>query len=490
MESLIKIGPWKKDQDAPPKQQSIIRKWLFSNMAVIVFVLIAVEIVMVFSIRSYYYNNVRTTMETRMESFFSGLSTTGKGSAKEAEIQQSIKEFSGRDTMLVLALDSQGNAVLTSTGFPPEGDWVTQSDLVKFTGDQSDFQIVEMNGESVMRVARKIPNKNDQYYAVEFAVSLSRVDRQIMYFLFGITLVCLAIIMLVVFSSAYFIRSIVIPVSQVSQAARRIAAGDFTARLNVESSDEIGELCESINYMADELSQAEDTKNEFISSVSHELRTPLTAIRGWAETLTLTNGEDPATMEKGMRVILSETERLGNMVEELLDFSRMESGRFSLILEKMDVLAELEETVLMFAERARREGVELILDTEEYGPPIMGDKNRIKQVFVNILDNALKYTDSGKTITAQARYKDNSVEISIIDTGCGIPSADLPRVKERFYKGHGARRGSGIGLSVVEEIVTRHHGTIDIDSVENEGTTVTMVFPTYAKWEKEGYEAN
>lgn len=489
MEPLINIGKKWREERQSPKQQSIIRRWLVRSMGVIIFVLVALEIILVFSIRSYYYSNVRSTIETRMEYFFSGFNNINRGASQEAELQQSIKDFSARDMMLVVALDSQGNALITSTGFPPEGDWVSQPNIVKFEGDRSEPVIMEMNGESVMTVVQKIPNGNGQYYAVEFAVSLSKVDLQIMYFLGAITLVCLAIILMVVFSSAYFIRSIVIPVSQVSQASRRIAAGDFSARLNVDSADEIGELCESINYMADELSQAEDTKNEFISSVSHELRTPLTAIRGWAETLTLTKGEDPTTMEKGMRVILSETERLGGMVEELLDFSRMQSGKFSLILEKMDVLAELEETVLVFTERARREGVELILDTEEYAPPIMGDKNRLKQVFVNILDNALKYTDNGDTITALARHKDDQMEICIIDTGCGIPAADLPRVKERFYKGHGARRGSGIGLAVVEEIVSRHRGSIDIDSVENEGTTVTMIFPTFNKWEKEGYTA-
>ena len=142
------------------------------------------------------------------------------------------------------------------------------------------------------------------------------------------TAVCIAILLLMALTGFYFINSIVKPVQQISATAAKFAKGDFSLRIKNDSGDEIGDLCTAINHMADELSSADTMKNEFISSVSHELRTPLTAIKGWAETIN--NERDPVITGKGIRVITNETERLSRMVEELLDFSRMQSGHFTL----------------------------------------------------------------------------------------------------------------------------------------------------------------
>ena len=155
----------------------------------------------------------------------------------------------------------------------------------------------------------------------------------------------LFIMLMLTLSGIYFIQSILVPVRQVSQTARQIAQGDFEVRIEKAKDDEIGQLCDAVNDMAGELGAAERMKNEFISSVSHELRTPLTAIKGWAETLRL--GTDPATEAKGMDVIIRESERLSGLVEELLDFSRLQNGRMQLISEKMDILAELDEAVYL-----------------------------------------------------------------------------------------------------------------------------------------------
>ncbi|MEE0061482.1 MAG: HAMP domain-containing sensor histidine kinase, partial [Acutalibacteraceae bacterium] len=240
---------------------------------------------------------------------------------------------------------------------------------------------------------------------------------------------------------------------------------------------EIGELCDSINYMAQELAASEKLKNDFISSVSHELRTPLTAIKGWAETMRMGDTPDFRTMDKGMSVIVKESERLTGIVEELLDFSRIQSGRMVINMERIDLLAELDEAIYMLRERALNEGKHLIYDEPDFMAPVQGDKNRLRQVFINVIDNALKYTPESGVIGIEVTSSDDYIVVTISDNGCGIPAEHLPRIKQKFYKANQTQRGSGIGLAVVDEIMALHNGSLDIDSTENIGTTVTLKFP-------------
>ena len=242
--------------------------------------------------------------------------------------------------------------------------------------------------------------------------------------------------------------------------------------------DEVGDLTDAINDMSLKIDQSEKMKSEFISSVSHELRTPLTAINGWAETIM--NGEvrDAADVKKGMGIIVSEARRLTNMVEELLEFSRIEDGRFTLSVEPMDIKAELEDAVYTYTEFFRREGITLThTDCEEEFPPIPGDPERMRQVFCNLLDNAAKHGGSGKRIDTAIRGEEDAVVITIRDYGPGIPEDELPHVKYKFYKGSSKARGSGIGLAVCEEIITRHNGRLDIGNAEGGGCIVTIRLP-------------
>ena len=248
-------------------------------------------------------------------------------------------------------------------------------------------------------------------------------------------------------------------------------------RIDKAKDDEIGGLCDAINDMAGELGASEQLKNDFISSVSHELRTPLTAIKGWAETMQEGGDLDESTRQKGIHVILSETERLSSMVEELLDFSRIQSGRFNIQLEKLDIVAELSDAVLMFDERARREGIAFLYEEPEDFVVLMGDRNRLRQVFVNVIDNALKYSTAGGTVKVEAGRVGNTFQVVVSDTGCGISAEDLPKVKTKFYKANFTRRGSGIGLAVANEIVQQHNGSLELRSHIGEGTVVTISLP-------------
>ena len=235
---------------------------------------------------------------------------------------------------------------------------------------------------------------------------------------------------------------------------------------------------DNINDMSLKIGRNEKMKQEFISSVSHELRTPLTAINGWGETILEDPTGDPEQLRRGIRIILNESRRLSTMVEELLEFSKMEDGRFTLRMEQVDLQAEFEDAIFTYGELFRQEGIELEYRTGTVELPlIQGDPERLKQVFCNVLDNAAKHGGSGKRISTSVTREVDDAVVRVRDYGPGIPEAELPFIKQKFYKGSSKARGSGIGLAVCDEIIKLHNGTFTIGNAVGGGAEVTIRLP-------------
>jgi len=288
----------------------------------------------------------------------------------------------------------------------------------------------------------------------------------------------LAIIIGMFVTNIYFIRSIILPIREVTAVAHRISDGSYGVKLPKVHEDEIGELTDAINNMSMRLGQAETLKTEFISSVSHELRTPLTAITGWGETLLYDESLSPDS-RRGIEIILGEARRLSKLVEELLEFTRMEDGRFTLNVQQVDISRELGETIFTYREHLRRDGIELAYTPHsEELPKIPGDPERLRQVFYNILDNASKHGRDGGKIAVQTALADGYVIVEIRDYGQGILEDEIEHVKMKFYKGSSSKeRGSGIGLAVCEEIVHYHDGQLEIENAAEGGLSVTVKLP-------------
>lgn len=464
-------------------KKSITKRWIFNNLGVIVLALLVIEMVVIYAIQSYFYNSAKQYLVSKLNAVTSVLSIHSQDSSANfsAEMRNMLETFNEKDKIELMAVNAKGRVVLTSSGFSPDADTVMPDYEEAMENGEGSYTGRIAGGEKILAVSAPISSFNSEYSAVRMVTSLTEIDNTIKGYILLVTVICTVIILIIVITGLYFAGSIVRPIRQISGITSKFAKGDFSVRIDNNSDDEIGELCTSINHMADELSSAEAMKNEFISSVSHELRTPLTAIKGWAETLMVDGGEDPETMKKGVGVIVAETERLSQMVEELLDFSRMQNGHFTLMNANMDILAELGDAVLIYSDKARREQIQIIYDEPEMLPFVYGDKNRIRQVFINIIDNAVKYSSPGDTVTIKAREKDGRVIVSVADTGCGIKESDLAKVKTKFYKANHTRRGSGIGLAVADEIIAMHGGTMDIASEgEGKGTTVTIALPAKA----------
>ena len=440
-------------------KKSITARWVLNTLCAIIFVLFCIIIVVSVLFKEQYYETVRVTLDSRatnvVSSYFS-ISNDSSDDAFNLRAKKFVEDFSDKSVMEVWVIDRSGNVVVSSSGFSVENEKYPDYAEAKLSDTGKATWVGRMSsGEKVMALSYMLPSSGGQHSgAVRSVGSLSDIDSQLIKVILLMCFIALVIIAFVTVSGLFFVRSIVRPVKKINETAIKIAKGDLGARIeDTGGDDEIGQLCESINNMAHEIKESERMKNEFISTVSHELRTPLTAIKGWGETILEDPIKDEALTKRGLNVIISESERLTSLVEELLDFSRMENGNLTMRMSSMDVLAELDEAVFVFKDRSMREGKELLYNVSEVPAPMTGDPNRIKQVFVNILDNFFKYTEAGGTISFTAKAENGLVTIAIADTGCGIPTADIPYVTGKFCKANASVRGSGIGLAVVNEIV-------------------------------------
>ena len=294
----------------------------------------------------------------------------------------------------------------------------------------------------------------------------------------GLGIVCLVAVCVYMFLIVlWFLRYVSGPIGKLSDFAHEIAEGSYGSQLEWHSDNELGRLTDEINTMSEKVAQAEKARTDFISQVSHELRTPLTAITGWAETIAY----DPAVQGdslRGIQIISREAERLTNMVKELLEFTRIQDGRFNLRIELLDIAAELEDALFTYGELMRQAGVEVNYTAPEAEIPLIpGDPERLKQVFLNLLDNAVTHGGDGKKVDVGLTREPDGVHITVRDYGHGIPEAELPHVKEKFYKGSSKNRGNGIGLAVCDEIAVRHRGRLDVANAPEGGCLVTLVLP-------------
>ena len=463
------------------KRKGIRRRWMTNSILGILVIVLFAVVAFTFAMAGYMYNTMASGLEGRVNAATDFMSNNvDTESAYNAAAKSYVLSFEDRDIIELQFLSASGRVTYSSSnltaGSMPGTPDITAAASNKST---SPWEGNDPNtNERIMAVSAPVLNNGSVVGIMRVVTSLRLVDKQVAMVAGISVLIGLGIIGLVYFSNLYFIRSIIDPVASVTETAKRIAAGSYGVQMEKEYDDEVGDLIDAINDMSLKIDQAEKTQSDFISSVSHELRTPLTAINGWAETLY--NGEvrSAEDVKKGMGIIVSEARRLTNMVEELLEFSRIEDGRFTLSIELIDIKAELEDAVYTYREFFKRKGITLTYEEcDEEFPPIEGDPQRLRQVFCNLLDNADKHGGSGMRIDTSIKKENDQIAIRIRDYGPGIPPEELPHVKYKFYKGSSKARGSGIGLAVCEEIVNRHNGKLDIGNAEGGGCVVTVWLP-------------
>ena len=456
-----------------------------------VLLLILVEGMFLYSCSRNYYNSVQQTMYRRFSSvngqlkMYTGDTAQKTAANRSVALRRMVEQFSDKDKYEFMLLDSYGGVIASSSGTDAEGILSSVDfERAQESADGMGMAIYRTaSNEMVMAVCCLVPYAAEDVAAMRLVTSLTLIQNQLKSVVLISIVVMVVILGFTVASGLYFVRSIVVPLGQVERTAASIARGELNVRLPVtgDSRDEVDRLRGTINQMAEGLEETEKMKNEFISSVSHELRTPLTSIRGWVETLRTLDDPEDENYRKGLEIINNETARLYNMVEELLDFSRLQNGRLKMDCRLLDLVAELTDAVLFCEARIQREGLLLSYNEPEEMIPVYADPDRLRQVFINILDNAIKYSAPGGRITVKIWQGEYKAFIEIIDQGRGIPPEDLENVKTKFYKGSNSVRGSGIGLALVDSIMTALDGTLDLKSTLGRGTVVTLGLPLYKR---------
>ena len=474
--------PRQKKQKAEKHTSGLRQRWIRSSVLIVLVTILVVVLAFSLFIYSNYYSTVQTGLETKARTatdFFSNY--VAKSYAEYYDSAYRYTESFGDSAKLELQFIDLEGLVMISTYGISAGSKPSTPDIGRAisTGLISVWNGRSSTGERVMSVSAPMKYSDGQVIGVmRYITSLKVVDRQVIISILAVVALGAVIMLFVVFINLVFIRSVIEPVGEITKMSKRIAQGSYGIQIKKDYHDEIGEMVDAINEMSLKIAQSEKIQTEFISSISHELRTPLTAITGWGETLIYNENMDGET-KKGIAIILKEARRLTKMVEELLEFTRMEDGRFTLNIEMIDVVAELEDSIFTYRELLHQDELELVYEPYmDEIPLIPGDPSRLKQVFLNLFDNAAKYGREGKRIEVSVGMDSAYVSIRIRDFGPGIPADELDHVKMKFYKGSNSKeRGSGIGLAVCDEIIRFHGGNLLLENAEGGGLLVTIRLP-------------
>lgn len=451
----------------------LVRNFMF----LILITVIVLEIFLISIVKQNYYKNLEDNLYSQIKVSSDLYLRYFSDTSLHDNILNNVDTFWRQTSAQVEIIDLNCKVLMDSIGVKHNGT-LESDDIKKALAGKKGAWIgkVSYTDEKVMAVAYPLKSGDKVVGVLRYISSLREVNndlRGIVYIFFGFGFLVILISSMI---SIILSNTIVGPLKELTCVAEKMAEGNYKIENKKRFDDEIGKLSDTFNYMANEILKKDDLKNDFISSVSHELRTPLTSIKGWA--VTLREGYDDREMlMDGLNIIENESDRLTKMVEELLDFSKFVSGKVKIEYKPVDIPQIMDYLKIQLEPRATREKIAFEVNYSENLPIINSDENRLKQVFINLLDNAFKFSPQGGKVTFIAELIDENIRFIIQDLGCGISQEELPKVKEKFYKGKSSKSKNGIGLSICDEIINLMNGKFDIFSELNVGTEVIVTLP-------------
>jgi signal transduction histidine kinase len=457
----------------------IQKRLVGSFFIVICLTVLILEIFLNVSVRYYYFHNIERALMNQAELSASFFQQYFADEDLEAQPERLLKGFANNSAAQVQIINPSGRLLQDSNGLQSGLSMSKYLDVqAAIEGQPGSWKGEDpATQEAIFAVSYPLQANGNTLGVVRFITSLTETIHtinQIAILLIGVgMLVILIVTLLGLLLSWTITRSI----KDLKQAADQMTEGDFSIRVQKRYQDELGSLADTLNMMASRISKSEQLKNDFIASVSHELRTPLTSIKGWAITLKANGENNLPLLHDGLDIIESESDRLTHMVDELLDFSKLDNERIAMHFTSVNLTELIQHIGRQLSPRAARQGISLEVNVDENLPVIQADENRVKQVMINLIDNALKFTAPSGRILITAHVVRGKVVISVEDTGSGIAEADLENVLQKFFKGSSHASGSGLGLSISDQIIKLHHGELRISSAVGKGTIVQFDLP-------------
>lgn len=457
--------------------QTISGRIIVSFGLIFLIVIVIVQLLIIQVLQSYYYDAIQASMFDRLMYSIDRIESLSTNMSLDEKAKLTLSSISSdKENYLIQIIDPDGVVVLDSvdSGYYQK---IETADVISARQYQYGYFYGrnEETGENIMALTAVFKKNSTVTGMIRYSVSMEKVDNNLFRLYSGIIVICFLVLAIIYFLMRTISKSIVYPITMLNKDAREMVDNNFEIRAEKVNDDEVGELTDTINYLADEVVKSDNIKNEFISSVSHELRTPLTSIQGWSETL-LADVEEGSMMQVGLNIISGEAERLKYIVEELLDFSRMETNSdFKVNKKPIHIAPVLKSVYEQFLPRTNI--IEISYEWEGEDPVVLADENRMKQVFINIIGNALKFSTQGGTIDIKGKGTEEEVIVTIQDDGIGISEENLKKARQRFFKANLTSPGSGLGLSIVDSILKLHDGELQMDSKLDVGTVMTVRLP-------------
>ncbi|MBQ3120225.1 MAG: HAMP domain-containing histidine kinase [Peptococcaceae bacterium] len=458
-----------------------IRRRLIGNYITIALVTVLIlEGLFAVAISEYYVGGVERILANQAETsatFFSQYADAGDIYKKSNYIFENLDV---EETALIEVIDMQGHVVIDSTGSSTE-EIINTSDVAQaLKGNSAVWRGRSELNEPIVAVSASIYDGSAVVGVLRYVSSLAPAYQVLGQFFALLLLFGLGVIAVAFLYGRAMAQRILEPIQELVRVTEEVAQGNYKVTAIKYHNDEIGQLVDAVNIMTKEITRADQAKSEFISSISHELRTPLAAIKGWAETMQDMK-DDIEVVEEGLSIVSKETDRLIILVNDLLDFSRLQAHRIELKKEEFSISDLLENIIGQFTVRCQQERIKMMLLTDNQESWVFADYNRLKQVLINVVDNAMKFTVGrpNAEIRISSQVLDDQIIVIVEDNGSGISPEDLQRVKEKFYKGSSNKSGTGLGLSIASEIMELHGGKMLIDSTLNVGTKVVLVMPFF-----------
>ena len=450
-----------------------------SSISIFIFIILFLSISLFYYVKEAYYKTISENLSNQIITAVDNYEKNSSNFSLETAVLLDLNNFNSNTNAQVQVINLNGTVLIDTLG-------VVHTENI----DTNDFKVASEGGlgnwtgkvfyskSKVISVAYPIKNYNQIVGVLRFIVSLESANQNIKNIILTFIIAAIVALIFYIIIIGIVANRIVEPIKSLINIANKMALGQLNVRCENLPKNEVGTLGSTLNYMADEISKKDELKNDFISTVSHELRTPLTSIKGWAITLQYDKSNAPEILE-GLRIIESETDRLSSMVEELLDFSKFISHKVTLKLDTVYVSDIYGYIFSYIKPREEREGFKFLHDNVEEDICLTVDFNRLKQVLVNVLDNSIKFLKENGQITLKNYFSEDkkTIFIEIKDNGIGIPKDELSRVKEKFFKGKTSKSKNGLGLSISDEIMKLHGGSLEIDSIYGQWTKVTLKLP-------------